>query len=179
MLWFWVLGPSTVLSPSLVLAPDVRVTLMAVGAKKSGALVVAVGFMFAASTARALLRAQDRNSYASGTCEREGQHLTGAAPVVVRKSGPRVKKVRNVPPKYPDLPSGTVGSGPWAGEILVGLDGSVVRVWTIREVQFKPPFQPFNHAIVEAIQQWRFEPFRVRTRATPVCLPVTITIDWS
>jgi hypothetical protein len=135
--------------------------------------------MFSASTPSAYVRAQDQNRYVAGTCEREGSNVAGAVPVVVRKGGPRLRKVRDVSPKYPDVPSGTVGTGPWAGEILVGVDGNVLRVWTIRDIQFKPPFPSFNRAIVEAIQQWKFEPYRVQTRPTPACLPLTITVDWS
>lgn len=149
------------------------------GVKKSGALLVAVSLIIAAPTASQLVRAQDQNRFASGICEREGPSLVGVAHVVVGKNGPTIRKVRNVPPKYPELPVGTtVRIGPWVGEILIGVDGSVVRVWTIRDVRFKPPFPPFNRAIVDAIQQWKFEPYRVRTQATPVCLPVTITVDF-
>ena len=149
------------------------------GAKKSGGLVVAAALMIAAPAAHMALRAQTQTRDASGICEKDGRKLAGAAPVVVGKSGPAIRKVRNVAPNYPELPAGTLGSGPWAGEILIGIDGGVVRVWTTRAVRFTSPFPPFNRAIVDAIQQWKFEPYRVRGQATPVCLPVTISIDWS
>jgi hypothetical protein len=45
------------------------------------------------------------------------------------------------------------------------------KVWTIRAVKFTPPFPQFNHAIVDAIKQWRFEPLMVERRPVPSARP--------
>jgi hypothetical protein len=113
-----------------------------------------------------------------GICERDAPGITGVKPT---KIGGRVrppKKLRDVPPKYPDQPAQTMGSGMWAGEVLIDAKGKISHVWTIREVNFKPPFPESNQAIVEAIRQWEFEPTIVDNAATPVCMVVTMNINW-
>jgi TonB family protein len=68
-------------------------------------------------------------------------------------------------------------SGAWVGEVLIDESGKVERVWTIREVKWKPPFPAFNQANVDAIRQWRFEPLIVEGKAVPFCMTVSATID--
>lgn len=67
----------------------------------------------------------------------------------------------------------------WAGEALIDTKGHVVRVWAVREVEITPPVPAFNKAIVDGIRQWRFEPVRVNEKAVPVCMTVTVNINWS
>jgi hypothetical protein len=38
------------------------------------------------------------------------------------------------------------------GEMLLNTPGKVARVWTIREVNFNPPFPAFNQAIVDGLR---------------------------
>jgi hypothetical protein len=114
----------------------------------------------------------------SGVCEREAEKLLGQKAVRIGRSMGAPKKLRNVSPKYPALPPGTQGSGMWLGEILINNSGKIARVWALREVRFIPPFQTFNNAIADAIQQWQVEPLLVQGRATPACMTVTINIDW-
>ena len=114
-----------------------------------------------------------------GVCLRDGTKLVGAAPVQISRSVTQPKKTRNVNPQYPELPRGTVGSGPWRGEFLIDQRGKVVEVWTIQEVRFKPAFPPFNQAIVDAIRQWEFEPLIISGSPVSACAPVTIAIHWS
>jgi hypothetical protein len=64
----------------------------------------------------------------SGVCMREGRKLVGVSPVLIGKSVRQPKKVRNVTPKYPELPLGTTGSGRWIGEALLDVRGKVVAV---------------------------------------------------
>jgi len=115
----------------------------------------------------------------AGVCTEEGRRLVGVVPVQVGKKTPLPKKIRNVDPEYPKLTTGTTGSGPWVGEVLLDVYGKVVHVWTIREVRLNPPFPTFNQAIIDAIRKWEFEPLVVNGRRTPACTTVTISIDWS
>lgn len=89
-----------------------------------------------------------------------------------------LKRVRGALPRYPKLPRGTRGSGQAIHEMLIGPDGAVHAVWTVREPALTPPFPPFGEAIVTALRQWRYEPHRVSGRAVPVCLMMTTTIHW-
>jgi len=98
--------------------------------------------------------------------------------VRIRGSVRAPKKIRDVRPNYPEAPAGTVGSGIWIGEALINNSGKVVGVWPLREVEFTPPFPSFNSAITDAIRQWEFEPLLVQGKPAPVCMTVTVTINW-
>ena len=113
-----------------------------------------------------------------GVCERESAAIAGRKGVLVGGKIAQPRKIRDAKPNYPTFPPGTVGSGWWIGEALIGSDGKIARVWTIREVTIKPPLHTFNQAMIDAIRQWEFEPTRVGDVAVPVCMTVTIAIDW-
>ena len=142
-----------------------------------GALALAAMMTFAA--AQNVSGSSAVGAVKTGICETEAPKLAGRSALRVGKGVPQPRKIRHVNPKYPEVPSGTVGRGPWAGEILIGTDGSVLRVWTIREIRFAPTFPAFNQAIVDAIKQWQFESPKVEGRSTPLCTTVTMTVDWS
>ena len=83
----------------------------------------------------------------------------------------------NVAPEFPELPPGTTVGGLWAGEALIDQQGKVALVWTIRPLIVRPAFPPVDEAIVNAIQQWEFEPTMVEKVPVPVCLTVTVNIN--
>jgi hypothetical protein len=113
-----------------------------------------------------------------GVCDREAEKLLGQKPVRVGGSVPAPKKLRDVRPKYPELPSGTLGSGMWLGEALIDSSGKVARVWPLREVRLVPPLPAFTDAIMDAVRQWEFEPVLVKGKAVSVCIVVTVHINW-
>jgi outer membrane biosynthesis protein TonB len=113
-----------------------------------------------------------------GVCEREAEQLVGQKPVLIGRSVRAPKKLRDFPPKYPELPPNTRASGVWLGEILINNSGKIARVWSLREVRFVPPFPAFKSAITDAIQQWEFEPLLARGTPVPVCMTVTVNINW-
>jgi hypothetical protein len=115
----------------------------------------------------------------SGACLREAETLAGHRPV---KAGGKVgapRKIRDVRPQYPSVPPGTTVRGIWMGEALLDSKGMVSRVWTVREVEMRPPLPAFNKAIVDAIRQWEFEPLYIDSVPVPVCMTVTANINWS
>ena len=113
-----------------------------------------------------------------GVCERESAAIAGRKGILVGAKIAQPRKIRDAKPKYPSFPAGTVGSGGWVGEALIGSDGKIAQVWTIREVTIKPPLPAFNQAIVNAIRQWEFDPTRVDGVPVPVCMTVTVSINW-
>jgi hypothetical protein len=120
----------------------------------------------------------ERGVLSRGACEREAEGLVGQKPARIGGSARPPKKLRSVPPAYPELPAGTVGRGVWLGEVLIDKAGRVAHVWPIREVKLVPPFPAFNDAIVEAMRQQEYEPLLVRGTATPFCITVAVNINW-
>jgi hypothetical protein len=112
-----------------------------------------------------------------GVCHREGLKVVGTKPILPGKNIVAPKKIRNVKPRYPDLPEGTSVSGIWIGEVLVDAKGKIAEVWQIREVRLTPPFPAFNESIVAAIRQWEYEPLLVDSQTVPWCMTVTVNID--
>ena len=115
---------------------------------------------------------------ASSACEREGATFVGSKPRMLREWQRPPRKVRDVRPTYPELPPGTRSSGMWIGEILLDTHGKVSHIWTIRQARLTPPFPVFNNAILDAVRQWQFEPFVVESQARPLCMTVTVNINW-
>jgi hypothetical protein len=120
----------------------------------------------------------EKRSFRPGVCDRDAEKLLNQKPVRIKSSARAPKKTRDVQPKYPELPPGTTGRGMWMGEALIDSSGRVVRVWPVREVEFTPPFPSFNRAIADAIRQWEFEPLIEQAKPTPVCMTVTVNINW-
>jgi hypothetical protein len=138
-------------------------------------LSVAIGGLLLMS---AVPMAQPAEGTRIGSCLREGARFAGKTPVTPGKGVRAPKRIRNVKPDYPEPPAGTVGSGVWIGEVLLGIDGKVSHVWAIREVQFTPPFPEFDQAIAEAVRRWEYEPVGLESEGTPVCITVTVNINW-
>jgi hypothetical protein len=124
----------------------------------------------------AQLRDDVRPNY--GVCEREAKKLVGREAVRIGGEIPALKKIRNVAPAYPKFPDGTTGRGMWIGEALIDPKGKVSKVWAIREAEIAPPLPSFNIAITDAIYRWEFEPLQINRIAVPVCMTVTMNIDW-
>jgi len=116
---------------------------------------------------------------ARGVCVREGAKLVGTKPVQAGRHVRLPKKIYNVVPTYPATPAGTVGTGGvWVGEALIDTHGKIAHVWTVRPVNFTPPFPKFNRAIADSIKEWVFEPPKIDGVPTPLCMPVTVNINW-
>jgi hypothetical protein len=124
------------------------------------------------------LAAQGAKVELIGSCLREGVKFVGVQPIAIGQNVTPPKKVREVKPSYPDLPTGTAASGIWAGEVLLGIDGKVAHLWTVREIHLTPPFPAFNAAIVEAVQQWEFDPVSVDGKRAAICMTASVTVDW-
>ncbi len=113
-----------------------------------------------------------------GVCSREGEKLVGQKPVKLGRSVRGPKKIRDVRPKYPNLPPKTVGSGIWVGEALIDEAGRVAHVWPIRQARLTPPFPGFHTAITDAIRQWEFDRFLVHGKVVPLCMTVVVNLHW-
>jgi hypothetical protein len=135
----------------------------------------AVGLLLAGSTApQAQPTAKPKEDWCNATA------LELFKVPVVRVSG-RIKEPRQLQhaaPKYPELPPGTVGSGLWIGDLLVGPDGRVHKISVLRDLTFKPPAPQFGEAIVAALKEWTYTPTVLDGRAVPICVTVSVNIHW-
>jgi hypothetical protein len=82
------------------------------------------------------------------------------------------KRIRYVEPAYPRRLPELRGSL-WIGETLVDQDGMIRAVSVVKQ-----PSQEISLAVQRAIVQWQYEPTKVDGFPVPVCLIVTINIDW-
>jgi hypothetical protein len=111
-------------------------------------------------------------------CEALSRKLFGAPPASLAGPVKAPKRTRYVKPEYPEVPTGTVGSGIWLGEALIGPDGHVRTVSVLRDLKFTPSFPAFSKAISDAILQWRYAPTTVDGKAVPVCMTISVNIHW-
>ena len=88
------------------------------------------------------------------------------------------KRTRYVAPAYPKNTLGHKGTGMWVGEALIDRTGAVTKVWPLRTPSFEPAWPAFSESIAAAIRQWKYAPTMVNGVATPVCMVVTVNIDW-
>jgi hypothetical protein len=112
-------------------------------------------------------------------CVEESETLVGRRAAVVDKTLPAPRKVRHVELEFPTRPGSTkAGSSIWLGDALVDQQGTVRAVWTLRPLRFDPPWPEFEEAIAAGIRQWTYEPSLVDGRPSPVCLTVSVSINW-
>ena len=121
---------------------------------------------------------EGKTGIALGICDREAPRLLGQTAVRLDQGIPVPKRLRDAKPIWPIETPAHAGRGNWVGEALIGQDGRIRAVWALREPILSPPLPAFSRAIVTAIKRWVFEPTLVGGRAVPVCLTVTVNIEW-
>ena len=57
--------------------------------------------------------------------------------------------------------------------------GMVEEVRFLKTPVFRPPWPQGEQAILDAIYQWEYEPIVMNGVAVPVCVTMTININWS
>ena len=109
-------------------------------------------------------------------CVEQSEKLVGQRASVAAQP---LKKVRDAAPDYPTRQGTTKAvSSIWIGEALVDATGTVREVWTIRPLSFDPAWPEFEAAIPAAVRKWSYEPAIVDGVAVPVCVTVSVRIDW-
>jgi hypothetical protein len=114
----------------------------------------------------------------AGVCEGEAEKIVGQKAVRIGGSIRPPRRLRWLPPIFPELPPGTTAMGMWVGDVLVDRSGKVARVWATREVRLKPAFPALNQAVVDALGQWEYQPLLLNGTPTPFCMTVTTNIDF-
>jgi hypothetical protein len=100
----------------------------------------------------------------------------GQSPVRIDRNIRTPHKIHDAKIAWPGSGERLVG-GVWVGEALIGRDGSVHHVWTLRDIHSTPPWPEATDAIVAAVKQWRFTSTQVNGQNVPVCMAITVTIE--
>jgi len=109
-------------------------------------------------------------------CVEQSETLVGQRAGVAAQP---LKKVRDAAPDYPTRPGSSKAlSSIWIGEALVDKTGTVRDVWTIRPLSFDPVWPEFEAAIPAAIRKWSYEPALVDGAPVPVCVTISVRIEW-
>jgi hypothetical protein len=111
-------------------------------------------------------------------CMSAAEQMIGQSPILAGGKIREPQRTRYVAPIYPKQPSGTVGSGMWIGEALIDPSGAVRHVWVLAAPEFTPPWPAFSRAIVDSVRRWEYAPTAIAGRAVPVCVTITVNIDW-
>jgi hypothetical protein len=111
-------------------------------------------------------------------CVGESERLVGQRARLADGSFPSPRKRHDEPFVYPTRQGSTKGSGIWIGEALVDQAGKVRGVWTVRPFRFEPAWPEFDDAIAAGISRWTYEPTVAEGSPVPVCLTVSVNIDW-
>jgi len=112
------------------------------------------------------------------TCDEASRRLFGEPPTRLAGHVKALKRLQYVAPQYPQLPPGTVGSGVWVAEALIGLDGRIAKLSVVHDLVLKPPYPQFSKAISDAILQWKYAPTTIDGKTLPVCMTVSVNINW-
>jgi hypothetical protein len=128
------------------------------------------------TTLLALIVASAAEAGPARACPDQSEKLVGQRAGVAAQP---LKKVRDAMPDFPTRQgSSKVLASVWIGEALVDGTGTVREVWTIRPLKFEPAWPEFEAAVHAAIRKWSYEPAIVDGAAVPVCVTVSVRIDW-
>ena len=111
-------------------------------------------------------------------CVDQSETLVGQRARLVDKSSPLHEGARATPFDYPTRPGATKASGMWVGEALVDTAGKVRRSGRSAASDFEPAWPEFDEAITAGHPQWSYEPAMVDGAAVPVCVTVSVNINW-
>ena len=84
------------------------------------------------------------------------------------------KKLRDMPPAFPRRETETRGTP--VLEVVIDTDGNVAEATILQS--FDPPWPEGDAALMAAIQQWKYEPSRLDGNPIPICMKITLSIEW-
>jgi len=93
------------------------------------------------------------------------------APIVPLRAGRGIKtpdKIKDVRPVYPAIAQAARVQGVVVLEATVGTDGRVTNTKVIRSVPL------LDQAAVDAVRQWQYAPTRVKGKAVPIIMTITV-----
>jgi hypothetical protein len=109
----------------------------------------------------------------SGRCAAAAKERHGRTPLALGAAGAREpKRTRYVRPGFPSRWPKACRSTHFLHEFLIGPDGKVDQVWTVRA-----SCREIDKVIVTAIREWEYEPKEVEGKPIPVCVTVQTIVD--
>jgi hypothetical protein len=111
-------------------------------------------------------------------CRAESEKLAGRPAAAFDKNSRGPRKLHAEPLDLVAQADGRQGTGIWLGEVLINQEGKVQTVWTIRSPRFEPAWPGFDAIVARNLEQSLYQPTVVDGEATPVCLVVSVLIDY-
>jgi hypothetical protein len=113
------------------------------------------------------------NEPPAGKCATAAKAMYGVAALEVGSEGVREpKRTRYLRPEFPTKWPEACRSTHFTHEFLIGLDGKVARVWTVRA-----SCREIDEIIAAAIRGWQYEPTAVKGAPVPVCGMAQTIVD--
>jgi hypothetical protein len=129
-------------------------------------------------TLLALIVASTAEAGPARQCVDQSEALVGQRARLVDKNFAAPRRLNTDSFDFPTRAGATKASGVWVGEALVDTAGKVRQVWTIRGFHFEPAWPEFDDAITAGIRRRIYEPAVVDGAAVPVCVTVSVNINW-
>ena len=117
----------------------------------------------------ARLSAPGRDVTSESARDQSAAPITASIKVGSTLGSPR--KVKHVEPIYPARARAAGVSGTVVVEVAVAADGRVERARVVRSIAL------LDEAALDAVRQWRFEPFRFEGVPTAIVFTVTVTFN--
>lgn len=131
------------------------------------------------TTLLALIVAAAAEAGPARACVEQSEKLVGQRARLADKGFAAPRLLTSKPFDFPTRSGATKASGVWVGEALVDTTGKVRQVWTIRGFHFDPAWPEFDDAVTAGIRSRTYEPAVVDGAAVPVCVTVSVNINWS
>lgn len=99
----------------------------------------------------------------------------GANPLPVGGRIKSPKKLHQEPPAFPPRKTATRGSP--VLEVIIDTEGNVAEATILQSVD--PPWPEGDAALLAAIKQWKYEPSTLDGNLIPICMKITLSIEWN
>ena len=139
--------------------------------RELSAAAKAAGEKATADAAAAKAVTEERAAKARAEAAARAARAKAEAPIVPLRAGRGIKtpaKIKDVRPVYPAIAQAARVQGVVVLEATVGADGHVTNTKVIKSVPL------LDQAAVDAVRQWQYAPTRVKGKAVPIVMTITV-----
>jgi TonB family protein len=85
------------------------------------------------------------------------------------------KILHQEPPAFP--PRKTATRGTPVLEVIIDMEGNVAEATMVQSVE--PPWPEGEAALLAAVKHWKYEPSKLDGNLIPICMKITLSIEWN